>query len=433
MLLEIKQIIFICKRILFKPFFWFGVSLSAMVYIIVGKHFETSNSIQVINNSRIQNKIEDGNKCDPYIKNFKIPYVTIDNQVYPKIIPLYNNPKLNYSCLNTYKSSKIILFWNTWYGDPIFNYGIGYKKTFENNKCPVSNCELTNDRSRLKESSLIVFHMFDHIDSFPSYRTAYQKWIFYMYESPALTFDARWKPNFTNYDNLFNLSATYRLDSNFTSFYYLDFVWSKNESFDENKDFSINRTHFAAAVISNCYSKSGRYNYITELQKLISVTVFGKCGEPCPALFDNGKEGDCKEIIYTKYKFYFAFENALCKDYVTEKFFEILHHEIIPVVYGYGSYSTYIPKSAYINVLDFSTPKGLAEYLLYLDKNKTAFNSYFKWKKNIKFVENGPRLGQICELCIRLNLDIHEGIKNHVIKDMTKFWGSDNDCKIIYS
>ena len=71
----------------------------------------------------------------------------------------------------------------------------------------------------------------------------------------------------------------------------------------------------------------------------------------------NGQKGDCKEIISKKYKFYFAFESSLCKDYVTEKFFEILPYDIIPVVYGYGSYSTYVPKSGFINALDY--PPGM--------------------------------------------------------------------------
>ena len=34
------------------------------------------------------------------------------------------------------------------------------------------------------------------------------------------------------------------------------------------------------------------------------------------------------------YKFYFAFENSLCDDYITEKFFNMLKHNIVPVVLG---------------------------------------------------------------------------------------------------
>ncbi len=97
------------------------------------------------------------------------------------------------------------------------------------------------------------------------------------------------------------------------------------------------------------------------------MTIFGKCGEPCPTFNDDGTwlSEDCIQIVSKKYKFYLAFENSFCKDYATEKFFKVLPYDIIPVVYGYGSYSTYVPKSGYINGLDFPSVKHLAEYLIF--------------------------------------------------------------------
>ena len=41
------------------------------------------------------------------------------------------------------------------------------------------------------------------------------------------------------------------------------------------------------------------------------------------------------EDFYNEYKFYLAFENNNCQDYVTEKFFKILHlRNTIPIVRG---------------------------------------------------------------------------------------------------
>ena len=68
------------------------------------------------------------------------------------------------------------------------------------------------------------------------------------------------------------------------------------------------------------------------MQKYMPVNVFGSCGKKCPTQLKNGQEADCKFIIASEYKFYLAFENSLCKDYVTEKLFRILKYNIIPVV-----------------------------------------------------------------------------------------------------
>jgi alpha-1,3-fucosyltransferase len=398
-----------------KYLFFYGVLILVTISFIYGTFF-------------VKPKENIRTACNPYQKNSNEFNLTIDNEIYPKFTPLYNNPKINYSCLNTDKSSKIILLWTKWFGSKTFDYGLGYGTPFKKNKCPVTNCEITNDRSRLKESNLVVFHMGEIEGRLPSYRSKYQRWIFLMYESEVM-----FNPKLDDYNNLFSLSATYRLDSNFTSLYYTNYIWTKNNIFDQNKDFSKDKTDFAAIVVSNCFSKSGRFDYINQLQKFIPVTVYGECGKPCPILDDNGKRGDCKEIISKKYKFYFAFENSLCKDYVTEKFFQILPYDIIPVVYGYGYYSTYVPKSGFINALDYPSAKHLAEYLMFLDKNKTAYNSYFKWKENIKFINDGLIFGHICEFCIRLNLDIHEGVENHIITDMEKFWSGEDHCKLVYA
>lgn len=74
----------------------------------------------------------------------------------------------------------------------------------------------------------------------------------------------------------------------------------------------------------------------------MSVDVFGGCGKKCPPKFEDGTSGDCKAILGREYKFYIAFENSVCRDYITEKFFVILRYEIIPVVLGGGIYDHYV-------------------------------------------------------------------------------------------
>lgn len=51
---------------------------------------------------------------------------------------------------------------------------------------------------------------------------------------------------------------------------------------------------------------------------------------------------------------------------------------IVPVVYGWDTYAERAPPHSYINARLFPSAHDLAQYLLYLDKNDTAYNEYFK-------------------------------------------------------
>jgi glycoprotein 3-alpha-L-fucosyltransferase len=63
---------------------------------------------------------------------------------------------------------------------------------------------------------------------------------------------------------------------------------------------------------------NGRQDYIEELQKYISVDVFGSCG---PLECSRLQSDDCFQMLRKEYKFYLAFENSNCRDYITEKLF----------------------------------------------------------------------------------------------------------------
>ena len=49
---------------------------------------------------------------------------------------------------------------------------------------------------------------------------------------------------------------------------------------------------------------------------------------------------ECYRMAERKYKFYLSFEDAICKDYATEKFFALYGGlNLIPVVLGGANYS----------------------------------------------------------------------------------------------
>ena len=103
---------------------------------------------------------------------------------------------------------------------------------------------------------------------------------------------------------------------------------------------------------------------VKDLKAFIDVDIFGRCGKPCPTHYKNNTYG-CKEIISKEYKFYFSFENSVCTEYITEKFFETLKFNIIPVVLGGGNYDLYV--SSYKILLKMS--KMLNSTLVILSKN----------------------------------------------------------------
>lgn len=73
-------------------------------------------------------------------------------------------------------------------------------------------------------------------------------------------------------------------------------------------------------MISNCESK-GRLKYIEELRASgVEVDVIGRCGNAsCPR---GRNEERCLKMMEAEYKFFFAFENSKCEDYITEKLWE---------------------------------------------------------------------------------------------------------------
>ena len=85
-----------------------------------------------------------------------------------------------------------------------------------------------------------------------------------------------------------------------------------------------------------------------------------------------------------------------------------------------------MPRSGFINAMDFKSPKELAQYMLYLDGNKTAFNSYFKWKKHVTFKEESEDV--FCSMCVHLNMQSHLGVRTNVLHGLGNYW-SQQDCK----
>lgn len=112
----------------------------------------------------------------------------------------------------------------------------------------------------------------------------------------------------------------------------------------------------------------------------------------------------CYEMLEKDYKFYLAFENSNCVDYITEKLFEnALQNGVLPIVMGARpkDYKNYAPNHSYIHVEEFASPRELAEYLYELNSNDDLYNSYFQWR-GTGHVEWTPKK-YFCDLCAMLH------------------------------
>ncbi len=281
--------------------------------------------------------------------------------------------------------------------------------------CPVSNCLLTNNRSQVSLASAILFH-FRQLRKPPRYRNSKQLYVFLLRESPSYT---RW-----NIQQRYNLTMTYRRDSDIpipvseivrktapVSAYRIKFPFA-------------NRTRSVAWVVSHCKTASKRENYVRKLQQYIDVDIYGKCWNNSHPVCKSVDRFCLTEAIPANYKFYLAFENSLCKDYVTEKLFRPLLTEIVPIVYGGTNYSRDAPPHSVINVADYSSPEKLAKYLKQLASNEPEYNSYFEWKKSYEFMSTSLPKG-FCKLCEIVNSPtFHKTYRN------MKSWWSHGKCKM---
>ena len=300
--------------------------------------------------------------------------------------------------LNLTKKTITIQWRSNFFGaDTYKSFGQG-RKPFSG--CFVEECKVIPLTSN-EAADVLIFHSRD-TPILPPRRLPEQKYIFLSLESEI-------------HDHprpiIYNLTMTYRLDSDIPIPYG---AFRKREkalkpTFGVDFNLAVGKTKKVSWVASNCNTQSGRKKYVNELKQYIDVDMYGKCGAlPC----DKTK---CFSMINSTYKFYLAFENSICEDYITEKLYRTMKMGgIIPVVLGGANYSKLVPPHAVINVMDYPSPRALAEYLHKLDRNDTLYNQYFQWRDYYDMVGDRPYYFDWCGLCKYL----------HTNRNQTKVYGN---------
>lgn len=200
---------------------------------------------------------------------------------------------------------KILLY----HGKEIWEVEQG-RQTFLDQNCLVNTCYLTWDRMEMDTADAVLFRNIPLHERHHRYMN--QIWIYFTLESPYNTRSLKFANGF------YNWTATYRHDSDIVAPYEkyrpLDNGFITRQSY---KNYAANKTKLVAWFVSKCTTNNNRMQYVKELSKHIQVDIYGQCGQ----LKCRRGNTECHRMLSKDYKFYLAFENSNCRDYITEKFF----------------------------------------------------------------------------------------------------------------
>ncbi|XP_043263642.1 4-galactosyl-N-acetylglucosaminide 3-alpha-L-fucosyltransferase FUT6-like [Colletes gigas] len=336
--------------------------------------------------------------------------------------------------VNTKKEPYLILIWM--HGKFLERRHI---KRFTNNKfspwenCSMKNCILTYRSKDLETADAVVFHL--HLtkgtSELPTRHRRDQRWIFLTDESPMHTF-LYGNQEISKYNGLFNWSMTYRMDSD-VPVPYGRVISRSFVNFSKNSIKKL-KTKLVAVMGSNCAGRNGRWSYVKELKSILGkdLDIYGKCLNGnvtvCPGHFDR----DC--IALNAYKFYLAFENSNCKEYITEKVFWHGYHKFaVPIIMGASNNNCeqLLPPHSFLHVDDFANPTALANYIQYLNRHDDKYFEYHEWRRYYKVINEHGYFGSTsrhyCRICEALNYNTPA---TKVYDDIESFWHKKQDCTL---
>ena len=290
--------------------------------------------------------------------------------------------------------------------------------------CEEKNCKLTFDRKDLSIADAVIYD-FWLLGALPNYtRPKNQVWIHNQLEAKV-----PYKKQIKMSNNV-NWTMTFSRHSDIHLPYGM--IKPKTKQRQVKRDYleiAKSKSLDAIWVVSHCHTASKREAYANILKKYIDIDILGACGRKwkCGKRYNHDLQ-DCFAILNSTYRYYLAFENTLCTDYITEKFFENYDYDILQVVRG-GDPNTRpinISKQAYISSSDFKDAHALGKYLKNLSQDTELYANKLKIKDEYRLIHYRELFNKsLCEICKRLhNLKEYHS----VYKNMTEWFTTYQPC-----
>ena len=184
---------------------------------------------------------------------------------------------------------------------------------FVDGRCPIQECSIMSNEMPHLADVLLISEMsyYNFLEYLP--KPHHQLWIAQHWESAMHDRINTWLLR-----QHINWTVSYRRDSTVAVSYSKYAHTMQDKSSEQIVDYSAGKTKHVAWLVSNCNAKNNRLEYAHELAKFIDVDIYGACG----SLTCNRTGPDsCHNLLVKNYRFFLAFENSNCKDYITEKLY----------------------------------------------------------------------------------------------------------------
>ncbi|XP_050701863.1 alpha-(1,3)-fucosyltransferase C-like [Eriocheir sinensis] len=375
---------------------------------------------------------------------------------------------------------KTILFYTKFFSSSWDGY---FSQMDSMHQCPVSACTFLQDSPNPDDADALIFHAYDfNKGSLPKRRRPEQLYVWLSWEAPSWEESEgirQLRAKFKTFGKLlekryewmfglpdyFNWTMTYHRASDVMVPYgallplsgeadplrpalldksgpaYVSYLKALESATllqgkrEDGEDWAafLTRPKLVAWMVSHCSTTSGREYYVRELRWHIEVDVFGACGErQCP----KDHMEDCyTSVLRPTYKFYLAFENNLCEDYLTEKVWLPLIHGLVPVVYGGSRYSDFLPPHSYVDATHLR-PQELASLLTSIASSPEQYGRYHLWRKYWRPKRSLP----LCEICLLLHRTARSSNAgaatrrphSQYYRDLREWWWGVSNCTTHY-